>query len=107
MIGGGRTPMFDHMSRSVRLALLLLGAMSVTCSAALAQQTLRIVMTSDIKIIDPVWTPAYPTRNHGYMIYDTLFAMNDKFEIQPQMVERYEVSSDRLTYDFTLRDGLL
>jgi peptide/nickel transport system substrate-binding protein len=51
--------------------------------------------------------PAYPTRNHGYIVYDTLFALDDKFVIKPQMVERYEVSSDRLVYDFTLREGML
>src|SRR5207344_836988 len=74
---------------------------------ARAESVLRIVMGSDAKVIDPVWTPSYPTRNHGYMIYDTLFAMNDKFEITPQMIERYQISADHLTYDFTLRDGLL
>ena len=41
------------------------------------------------------------------MIYDTLFAMNDKFEITPQMVERYQISADHRTYDFTPRDRLL
>src|SRR3546814_11351033 len=51
-------------------------------------------------------TTAYISRNHGYMIYDTLFSVNDKFEPKPQMVEKYEVSPDKLTYTFTLRDGL-
>ena len=41
------------------------------------------------------------------MIYDTLFAMDAKGEIQPQMVDKYEVSADKLTYTMTLRDGLL
>ena len=40
------------------------------------------------------WTTAYISRNHGYMIYDTLFAMDAKGEIQPQMVDKYEVSLD-------------
>ena len=44
-------------------------------------------MHSDLKIVDPIWTTAYITRNHGYMIYDTLFAMDEKGEIKPQMVE--------------------
>ena len=47
-------------------------------------------MHSDLKIVDPIWTTAYITRNHGYMIYDTLFAMDEKGEIKPQMVENYE-----------------
>ena len=78
-----------------------------TASAQQAQDTLRCVMHSDLKIVDPIWTTAYITRNHGYMIYDTLLAMDAKGEIQPQMLQGYTVSADKLTYDFTLRDGLL
>jgi peptide/nickel transport system substrate-binding protein len=40
------------------------------------------------------------------MIYDTLFATDENFNIQPQMVKGYSVSDDKLTYTFTLRDGL-
>jgi peptide/nickel transport system substrate-binding protein len=75
-------------------------------SPALAQKTLRAVMHSDLKIVDPIWTTAYIVRNHGYMIYDTLFSQDDKGQIKPQMVDKYEVSADGLTYTFTLRDGL-
>ena len=40
------------------------------------------------------------------MVYDTLFATDAKFQVQPQMVDKWEVSADKLTYTFTLRDGL-
>ena len=43
-------------------------------------------MHSDLKIVDPIWTTAYIVRNHGYMVYDTLFATDAKGEIKPQMV---------------------
>ena len=69
--------------------------------------TLKAVMHSDLKIVDPIWTTAYIARNYGYMVYDTLFAMDEKGAIQPQMVDKYDVSPDKLTYTFTLRDGLL
>jgi peptide/nickel transport system substrate-binding protein len=72
-----------------------------------AEKTLRAVMHSDLKILDPIWTTAYIVRNHGYMIYDTLFATDANGEIKPQMVETYDVSADKLTHTFTLRDGLL
>jgi peptide/nickel transport system substrate-binding protein len=72
-----------------------------------AQVTLRVVPHSDLKILDPIWTGAYITRNHGYLIYDTLFAMDEEGVIRPQMVESYQESADKLTYVFTLRDGLL
>ena len=55
---------------------------------------------------DPTTTRAYITRNHGYMVYDTLFAMDEKFQVKPQMVDKFDVSKDQLTYTFTLRDGL-
>ena len=67
---------------------------------------LRVVMHSDLKIIDPIWTTAYIVRNHGYLIYDTLFALDDKLEPKPQMVESWTVSDDQLTWTFKLRDGL-
>jgi peptide/nickel transport system substrate-binding protein len=69
-------------------------------------QTLKVVMHSDLKILDPIWTTAYIQRNHGYMVWDTLFAMDEKFEVKPQMVDKYDVSADQLTWTFTLRDGL-
>ena len=61
---------------------------------------------ADLKILDPIWTTAYITRNHGYMIYDTLFAMDGNVQLKPQMVDKYSVSRDNMKYSFTLRDGL-
>ena len=87
------------------LALML--ALAGAVPPAHAQTTLRVVMHSDLKIVDPIWTTAYIVRNHGYMVYDTLFAMDAKGEIRPQMVDKYDVSADKLTYTMTLRDGLL
>src|SRR5205814_5214726 len=82
-------------------------AVAAICLAAPAhaEKTLRAVMHSDLKILDPIWTTAYIVRNHGYMIYDTLFATDAKGEIKPQMVDKYDVSKDRLTYTITLRGG--
>src|SRR6187431_2527201 len=86
----------------------LIGAGAAVLLAATADaQTLKVVKHSDVKIIDPIWTTAYIVRNHGYMIYDTLFAMDEKGEIKPQMVDKYDVSADKLTHTFTLRDGLM
>lgn len=93
-----------------RLATALLtGAIAVPGALlhhAAEAQTLRAVMHSDLKIVDPIWTTAYITRNHGYMIYDTLFAMDANGEIQPQMVDSWTVSDDQLVYTIKLRDGL-
>jgi peptide/nickel transport system substrate-binding protein len=75
-------------------------------SAASAEKVLRVVPHADLKNVDPIWTTAYITRNHGYMVYDTLFGVNEKGEVQPQMVGKYSLSDDKLTWTFTLRDGL-
>ena len=83
-----------------------LWALAAVPLPALAQSTLRMVAHADLKILDPIWTTANITRNHGYMVYDTLFATDADFKIQPQMAEKDEVSADKLTWTFTLRDGL-
>jgi peptide/nickel transport system substrate-binding protein len=88
----------------LRLAAVV--AMLSLTFPALAGTTLHAVMHSDLKILDPIWTTAYITRNHGYLIYDTLFAMNDQQQPQPQMVDSWHISADKLTYTFILRDGL-
>src|SRR5919201_715887 len=89
------------------LAAACTAGIAVATAPALAETTLRTVMHSDLKILDPIWTTAYIVRNHGYMIYDTLLAQDEKGEIKPQMVDKYEVSADKKTYTFTLRDGLV
>ena len=86
-------------------AMLALGA-GTGAAPAQDKKVLRVVMHSGLRVTDPIITTAYMSRNHGYMIYDTLFAMNDKFEIKPQMAKEFTVSPDKLTYTITLRDGL-
>ncbi|MFZ5781821.1 MAG: ABC transporter substrate-binding protein [Pseudomonadota bacterium] len=75
-------------------------------TAAQEPKTIRAVMHSDLKVLDPIWTTANIVRNHGYMVWDTLFAMDENMQVQPQMVDRWSLSDDKLTYTFTLRDGL-
>src|SRR5262249_6494518 len=104
---GVRHPQECSMKKLSLFVLASIVALASVTSSAVAQTTLRVVMHSDLKIVDPIWTTAYISRNHGYMIYDTLFAMDAQGEIRPQMVEKYEVSPDQLTYTLTLRDGLL
>jgi peptide/nickel transport system substrate-binding protein len=93
------------LGRVVVAAVVVVAIVSIGRPAR-AQTTLRVVMHSDLKIVDPIWTTANITRDHGYMIYDTLFAMDGNGEIKPQMVDTYEVSADKLTHTFTLREGL-
>jgi peptide/nickel transport system substrate-binding protein len=87
--------------------LVAAAALAASPSVLQAQTTMKVVMHSDVKIVDPIWTTAYIVRNHGYMIYDTLFALDEKGDVKPQMVDTFTESPDKLTYKFTLRDGLL
>jgi peptide/nickel transport system substrate-binding protein len=88
------------------LATALVANLLAAFPAAAQQKTLKFIPEADLRSLDPIWTTAYITRNYGYMVYDTLFAVNEKFEVKPQMVEKWTISDDKLTYTFTLRDGL-
>jgi peptide/nickel transport system substrate-binding protein len=95
------------MSKRLLIAHACLSAISAMAfTSAHAQSVLRSVPPSDLKILDPIWTTASITRNHGYMIYDTLFGMSEKGEFKPQMIEKYSVSADNKVWAFTLRPGL-
>jgi peptide/nickel transport system substrate-binding protein len=86
---------------------LAVGAPAILRRARAAdQKVLRFIPQSDLRVLDPIWTTAYVTRNHGYMVFDTLFALDDKFKAHPQMVDHFDASADKLTYNFVLRDGL-
>jgi peptide/nickel transport system substrate-binding protein len=86
------------------LASTFTAAWSLRAKAA-GKKTITAVMHSDLRTIDPGFTTAYITRDHGYMVYDTLIATDANFKIQPQMAD-WKISDDKLTYTFTLRDGL-
>jgi peptide/nickel transport system substrate-binding protein len=83
---------------------MTLGAPSI--HAQNSRQTLRFAAHADLKILDPVWTTAYITRNHSYLVYDTLFGTDENLQVKPQMVDRVAVSPNGMKYTFTLRDGL-
>src|SRR3954463_6510174 len=83
---------------------LALGA-ALTVPALAEAKTLTAVMHSDLRVTDPIITTAYITRDHGYMVFDTLLATDSSFKVTPQMAD-WKVSDDKLTYTFTLRDGL-
>src|SRR5437763_12605282 len=98
------------IAAKLRLAGALVGiALLAAPGAGWAQapaKTLRFIPQADLRSIDPIWTTAYVTRNFGYLVFDTLFARDKEFKVQPQMAESWTASDDKLTYKFTLRDGL-
>ncbi len=100
-----------EISRKQFVGSVLAGAFAASLprnsrAQAANNKTLRAVVASDLKIIDPTWTTAYVTIRHGYLVYDSLFALNSKYEPKPQMVDTYTASPDAKNYSFTLRAGL-
>lgn len=71
-----------------------------------SEVTLRVAVHAPLEILDPIATTAYITRTHGYLVYDTLFALDETGEPQPQMVGDWSVTEDGRVWTFTLRDGL-
>ncbi len=67
---------------------------------------LRFVPQANLANPDPIWTTATVAINHGYMVWDTLYGIDDALVGKPQMCAGHEVSADELTWTFTLRDGL-
>jgi peptide/nickel transport system substrate-binding protein len=84
------------------LAIAMLAPMAAHAQA----KTLKVIPHANLTVLDPVWTTAFITRNHGYMIYDTLFGTDLQGNVKPQMVDKWNVSKDNLLWTFTLRDGL-
>src|SRR5436853_644383 len=81
-------------------------ALAVFSLATAQDKVLRVVPHSNLNILDPIWTTQYMARNHGYMVYDTLFGTDEKNRIQPQMVASWTESPDHGLWSFTLRPGL-
>lgn len=81
-------------------------AMSAATGALAQTKTLRLVPHADLKTLDPLFNTAYITRNHGYMVFDTLFAQDSQGQVKPQMVDTWTKSEDGKTWTFTLRPGL-
>ena len=94
--------MLSKLAKGIGIAAIA----AAMLGSASAEKVLRVVPHADLKNVDPIWTTAYITRNHGYMVYDTLFAADENLKIHPQMVGDYSISDDGLVYTMTLRDGL-
>ena len=77
---------------------------------ALAQNsrasTLRFVPQANLSALDPIWTTATVTSNHGYYIFDTLFAVDANNRVQPQMAEGHVVEDGGRSWTITLRPNL-
>jgi peptide/nickel transport system substrate-binding protein len=81
-------------------------------SAALTQEpvkggVLRAAMNTNPPTLDPHLSTSTATRQIAYYISEGLLAFNESYQIIPQLAESWEVSKDRLTYTFHLRDDVV
>jgi peptide/nickel transport system substrate-binding protein len=69
-------------------------------------QVLTVVPQADLASLDPVWTTAYQTRDHGFLVFDTLFGIDTRFRSSPQMAEGAVSEDGGRVWRIVLRDGL-
>ena len=67
---------------------------------------LRFVPTNGLTLLDPTFADTPFTRAHAYLVFDTLYGLDDSFAPQPQMVEGHTVEADGRLWRLTLREGL-
>src|SRR5262245_15172469 len=84
------------------LAALVIGAQGARAQG----KVLKVSLSTELQILDPIVTRINSARVFAYLAYDTLVSMDTEGNFKPQMLEGWTVSTDRLTYTFTLRDGL-
>jgi peptide/nickel transport system substrate-binding protein len=96
-----------HVLRSALGGLALSSTLSMPGLALPNQQrVLRYVPQADLGSFDPIWTTSIITRDHGFMIYDTLYGTDDKFNPQPQLAAGHQFENEGLECVITLRSGL-
>ncbi|HET6306755.1 MAG TPA: ABC transporter substrate-binding protein, partial [Rhodopila sp.] len=87
------------------------GAVTVLSAPHIARaqgtSVLKFVPQADLAVLDPVYATAYVTRNHAFLVYDTLYGVDENYQPQPQMVEGHVVENDGKLWTLTLRDGLV
>ena len=69
-------------------------------------RALKFIPVSDLVVLDPVWTGARVTRNHGYLVFDTLYGLDETLTVQPQMAAGHTIDSDDRRWTILLREQL-
>lgn len=100
----------------MRRRAMMVGAGAALAGAGLARpgvvaaqgaRVLRFVPQADLAVLDPVWTTAYQTRDHGFLVFDTLFGQDAEFAPQLQMLEAAGAEAGGLSWRLVLRPGLV
>ncbi|HEV7338115.1 MAG TPA: ABC transporter substrate-binding protein, partial [Bosea sp. (in: a-proteobacteria)] len=88
-------------------AALFAPAMTRGAFAQAANATvMKMAPQANLTSLDPIWTTATVTNNHGYYVFDTLYGGDLDLKPQPQMAEGHEISADGKVWKIKLREGL-
>jgi peptide/nickel transport system substrate-binding protein len=95
----------------MRRRSLLASAVSVLAAPAIARgegsNVLTFVPQADLAVLDPIWTTTYQTRDHGFLVFDTLFGLDSQYRPQPQMAEGAVAEDGGKAWRITLRPDLM
>ena len=94
------------MKRRVFMAGTAAALSAPSLARAQGSRVLKFIPQADLTALDPMWTTAYVTRNHAFLIYDTLFGQDGQYRPSPQMLEGFTTENDGKTWTLTLRPGL-
>src|SRR5579859_3678955 len=95
------------MRRRTFLASTAAALATPTVARGAASNVLKFVPQADLSVLDPIWTTTYQTRDHGFLVFDTLFGLDSQFKPQPQMAEGAATEDGGKTWKIMLRSGLM
>ncbi len=97
------------MERRHFLAAGAASAAALACPA-IAQpasaRTLVFVPQANLTSLDPIWTTATVTRNYGFLVFETLYGLDERLTPRPQMISQDKVEEDGKRWTMVLREGL-
>ena len=82
-----------------KLAVSTVTLSTPNIARAQRERTLKFVPLVPLALLDPVWGGNFITRRHGYLVFDTLYGLNETLTARPQMVEGHTVENDGTTLD--------
>jgi peptide/nickel transport system substrate-binding protein len=94
------------MRRREFLAGLAASTLPLPAIAQGASRVLKVIHSTDLSALDPIWTTAPATKDYAFMVYDQLFSVDIDYKVRPQMAEGWTVEDGGRTYLLGLREGL-
>ena len=95
----------------IRKALALLTALALLCGPALGQEltsdTFSVGMISvKTMYLNPLWALERDFQSLHSLIYESLIRLDDKYEPEPYIASRWEMSENGKSWTFFLRDDV-